>query len=147
MYTTAAVHIAYIHKNQLRRLKLITVPFSDQYTDSEAYLSDHYGRSVTPVIVPDAEQHRAATVGAPVGASAGDSSGPAEQRGPGKPPTHMSKDERLAAAELKKLEDQKRYEGPSMGLEGSRLVNEKRRRGFLDDEDFEDIVEDEEPDF
>jgi hypothetical protein len=62
-----------------------------------------------------------------------------------RPVTNETREERQAAAELKKLEEQKRLEGPSMGLEGSRLVTEKRRRGFLDDEDFEDVIDDTEP--
>lgn len=68
---------------------------------------------------------------------------------PPKNPQHvgMSKEEVEAKEELKKLENQKRAEGVSMGQEGCRLVNEKRRRGFLDDEDFEDLVYDSEPDF
>ena len=82
---------------------------------------------------------------------------PTIKRGPGRPrknqeafgsqSTSLDKNEQAAAEELKKLENQKRHEGPTMGLEGSRLVNEKRRRGFLDDEDFEDFIEDSEPGF
>lgn len=30
-----------------------------------------------------------------------------------------------------------------LGRESSRLVNAKRRRGFLDDEDFRDVMDDE----
>lgn len=52
-----------------------------------------------------------------------------------------TQDEHSAAVELAKLESFKRIVGPTFGPEGAKLANEKRRRGFLDDEDFEDIVE------
>ncbi|KXT03393.1 hypothetical protein AC578_3966 [Pseudocercospora eumusae] len=123
---------------------------ADQHTDSEAYLSDAYGRSVTPVIVPLAERQQEEAPMQPK--QEGSMSPPTKP--PGRPPKHASafgtaigssKAEQEAAAELKKLEDQKRREGFSMGLESSRLVNEKRRKGFLDDEDFEDVIDDTEP--
>jgi hypothetical protein len=58
------------------------------------------------------------------------------------PRGYNSKDEREALAELGKLEDFKRIVGAVFGPEGTILANAKRRRGFLHDEDFEDIVED-----
>lgn len=51
-----------------------------------------------------------------------------------------TKDEKDAIAELRKLEALKKKEGGFLGKQGGRLVNEKRRRGFLDDEDFEEVV-------
>lgn len=112
--------------------------------DSAAYLSDASGRSVTPIILTPqelAQQQADSTAGG----------GPERllmsQEGLGLQYTGLDKNEREAAAELKKLEDQKRHEGVTMGLEGSRLANAKRRRGFLDDEDFEDVIEDSEPEF
>jgi hypothetical protein len=92
-----------------------------------AYLSDARGRSVTPVIFPtgtEPENHpsRGGNVRAP-------------------PRTYNTKDEREAAAELKKLEDFKGIVGHLFGPEGTILANAKRRRGFLHDEDFEDVVE------
>lgn len=43
-------------------------------------------------------------------------------------------------APLKKLEEQKRIIGFTMDRMGCVLADEGRRRGFLDDEDFEDEV-------
>lgn len=127
---------------------------SEQHTGADAYLNDAQGRSVTPVIVPIQEQGQKGSTRA---ALEGLSLSTAPSRGLNSladdPATFgitaasssMSYHERAAAAELKKLANQKRHEGPTMGVEGSRLVNEKRRRGFLDDEDFEEILEDTEP--
>ncbi|CAK3925025.1 hypothetical protein AC579_621 [Lecanosticta acicola] len=117
---------------------------SEQYTDSDSYLSDRQGRSVTPIIRPAWEQ-------AQEGASTYKklviltSDLPGGKKPVGRPPqdpsfSGTSKEEREAAAELKKLEEQKKHEGVTMGQEGSKMANAKRRRGFLDDEDFEDIV-------
>lgn len=124
-------------------------------TDSDAYLSDAYGRSVTPIIVPLSERQQQGGEEEQTKPE-GTMSPPAVKRGPGRLTQHgesvfltgltgLSKEEQYAAAELKKLEDQKRREGPTMGLESSRLVNEKRRKGFLDDEDFMDVIDDTEP--
>lgn len=56
---------------------------------------------------------------------------------------HLTKDEKKAAAELEELEQQKAIIGPSMDRTGVRMANNKRRKGFLDDEDFEDEIESE----
>ncbi|KAI6961869.1 hypothetical protein KC332_g16282 [Hortaea werneckii] len=102
-------------------------------TDSEAYLSDAQGRSVTPIITPNSERHQASA-----------SATPAALRRPGEPSQQpLTKDERKAAAELEELEQQKVAVGPSMDRTGVRMANSKRRKGFLDDEDFEDEVESE----
>lgn len=61
----------------------------------------------------------------------------------GRPPAGMSKDERNAQRELQELKERKKAVGPSLEKTGVRLANEKRRMGFLDDENFEDIVESE----
>jgi hypothetical protein len=50
---------------------------------------------------------------------------------------------RNAQRELQELKERKKAVGPSMEKTGVRLANEKRRMGFLDDENFEDIVESE----
>jgi len=104
-------------------------------TDSEAYLSDAQGRSITPIITPDFDRPEATSQVVPTAI-----------RKPGRPPkdgVYMTKDEHKAADELKELEAQKRAVGPSMDKTGVRLANKKRRVGFLDDEDFEDEVESE----
>ena len=61
----------------------------------------------------------------------------------GRPPAGSSKDERTAQQELQNLKERKKAVGPSFEKTGVRLANEKRRMGFLDDENFEDIVESE----
>nr|XP_023907879.1 uncharacterized protein LOC112019593 [Quercus suber]POF16306.1 hypothetical protein CFP56_23824 [Quercus suber] len=84
--------------------------------DSESYLSDAHGRSVTPVITPRdslAESTSGATV----------------------------------AASLKVLIDHKSIVGPSFEKTGCTLANAKRRRGFLDDEDFEHHYEEDDARF
>lgn len=135
--------------------------------DSAAYLSDASGRSVTPIILTPqelAKQKADATAGgadddmddvvrtvmtavAPAALKRGAERRLTSREALGLQSTGLDKNEREAAAELKKLKDQKRHEGVTMGLEGSRLANAKRRRGFLDDEDFEDFIEDSEPEF
>lgn len=61
----------------------------------------------------------------------------------GRPPAGSSKERREAQKELQELKARKKAVGPSMEKTGVRLANEKRRMGFLDDENFEDIVESE----
>ena len=61
----------------------------------------------------------------------------------GRAPAGSSKDERNAQRELQELKERKKMVGPSLEKTGVRLANEKRRMGFLDDENFEDIVESE----
>lgn len=41
------------------------------------------------------------------------------------------------------MEQKKREVGPGIDKSGATLANTKRRTGFLDDEDFEEIVDDE----
>ncbi|EME41010.1 hypothetical protein DOTSEDRAFT_74527 [Dothistroma septosporum NZE10] len=118
--------------------------------DSDRYLLDRHGRSVTPIIVPAAEKQMSPERSTEPAQPILTSDLPARPRGrPPKNPQHvgMSKEEVEAREELKRLITQKRAEGVSMGQEGCQLVNAKRRRGFLDDEDFEDFVYDSEPDF
>ncbi|KAK4494836.1 hypothetical protein PRZ48_014192 [Zasmidium cellare] len=106
---------------------------SELQSDSEAWLSDSKGRSVTPLIVPRSERQADDSQPDPT---------PKNKlyflQGPGP----FTKEQREAAAELQKLRDKKEREGWIMGQEGSRLVTDKRRRGFLDDEDFEDVIYD-----
>lgn len=56
-------------------------------------------------------------------------------------PQGKSKEEVEAGRELRRLRGIKEVEGGLLGRESSRLANEKRRRGFLDGEDFWDVVE------
>lgn len=73
----------------------------------------------------------------------GEGPGQSSYSGLGRPPAGSSKDERVARAELQKLKDRKKAVGPSLEKTGVRLANDKRRMGFLDDENFEDVVESE----
>jgi hypothetical protein len=99
-------------------------------TDSEAYLSDAHGRRVTPrVFAPplavEAEKH---------------GSGNAPKRG--RPPKLTPEEKaRQSQAEATK---KKREIGPGIDRGGARLANEKRRAGFVDDEDGEEVIVDDE---
>lgn len=116
---------------------------SEYTTDSDAYLSDRQGRSVTPIIMPFSELRttQGNTETNKLTLLTSDLERDQQSIRPQGLPADMSKEEREAAAELKKLEDQKRHQGITMGQEGSKLANAKRRRGFLDDEDFEDVID------
>lgn len=61
--------------------------------------------------------------------------------GPGRPPAGGP--ERIACEELQKLKERKKAVGPTLEKTGVRLANQKRRMGFLDDENFEEVVESE----
>jgi hypothetical protein len=63
--------------------------------------------------------------------------------GPGRPPAGSGKDERTAREELQKLKERKKTVGLTLEKTGVRLANQKRRMGFLDDENFEEVVESE----
>lgn len=52
----------------------------------------------------------------------------------------MTRDERHASTELEAFRLHKQRIGLVMEKEGCTLANQKRRAGFLDDEDFEDEV-------
>lgn len=73
----------------------------------------------------------------------GEGPGQSSYHGVGRPPAGSNKDGRVARAELQKLKERKKAVGPSLEKTGVRLANDKRRIGFLDDENFEDIVESE----
>lgn len=124
-------------------LILIHLVVSEYTTDSDAYLSDRQGRSVTPIIMPFSELRttQGNTAHNKLTLLTSDLERDQQSIRPQGLPADMSKEEREAAAELKKLEDQKRHQGITMGQEGSKLANAKRRRGFLDDEDFEDVID------
>ena len=63
---------------------------------------------------------------------------PSVKKGPGRP----KKSEKDAAVEIQKsMERKKREIGPGIDRGGATLANPKRRMGFVDDEDFEEIVE------
>ncbi|KAK3721083.1 hypothetical protein LTR37_003373 [Vermiconidia calcicola] len=137
--------------------------FLSIYSVSEttpAYLTDAYGRNVTPIISPTPPPPAPAPSQQPQSSatSASTFQQPPPQppvstplvRGRGRPPKDgipkAVRDAMAAAAggasdaELKKLKEQKRAVGPTMGRMGCVLVDDGRREGFLDDEEFEDTV-------
>lgn len=89
--------------------------------DSEAYLSDANGRRVTPRI---SEPPPSAN---PVSAT-------------GKPKKNTA--EQLAREIEDEYMKKKREIGPGVDRGGSRLVTAKRRRGFVDDEDGDEVMVD-----
>jgi len=86
-------------------------------TDSEAYMSDARGRRVTPRVAAPEESATPSAIG---------------RKGK---PRELSI-ERKTKAFLKK----KKEIGPGVDRGGSRLVTEKRRAGFVDDEDPEEVT-------
>ena len=63
---------------------------------------------------------------------------PLVKRGPGR----LKKSEKdTAIEEQKAVERKKRDIGPGIDRGGATLANPKRRTGFIDDEEFEEIVE------
>lgn len=128
-FLLSLVAIHFVPLTLTPQLPLCTDP---RDSESEAYLSDRQGRSVTPIIRPLSEvaiSQSEPPVAAPV------------YRGVGRPPLGgVSKDERVAAAELEKLKHRQRDVGLSLVKGGVRFANEKRRMGFVDDEQFEEVV-------
>lgn len=109
----------------------LTTPHRPAYTpDPSVYLSDSHGRSVTPIILPPSD----------------DDAFPEEQKELhdryGISPLGNSRDEMEASRELEKLRRRKKeVESGLLGRESSKLVNGKRRRGFLDGEEFWDVFD------
>lgn len=119
------------------------VDFSSELDDLPPYLLDKDGRSVTPIISPAPPKQARAT--APTeGEDQQDSPRPppiVQKLGRGRPPKDgVSKAERDLRAPLQSLEQHQRIVGPTMDRMGCVLANKQRRKGFLDDEDFEDEV-------
>lgn len=115
-------------------IRLLTImPFAVPHDSeaSEAYLSDATGRIITPKIKPS-----------PVAKE--------------NTPERRRQCERQLAAKrisglkgvalereelLQQLEQEKRMVGPGLGPAGCIFITEPRRRGFYDDEDFDELVE------
>lgn len=104
-------------------------------TDSEAYLSDAHGRRVTPKLTPRPEYLERSRVNTPV-----DTSDPARPRGRGRPKDELDKEAREVQQRMVALK--KRIGGPGMDRGGATLVNEKRRMGFLDNNDIDEELVD-----
>jgi hypothetical protein len=96
---------------------------------SESYLSDNNGRQVTPRVMARGLMESSRTLKQlPV------------RRGPGRSMKQVSADEEAREAQMFLLQ-RKQQIGPGMDRSGVRLATEKRRMEFLDDEDFEEIIE------
>lgn len=103
--------------------------------DSEAYLSDAQGRRVTPRVTAD-PSHIPGSSSTVREQSSNSKSSPA-QRGRGRPP--KASQEQIARETQDRLVAQKkRVGGPGIDRGGATLVNEKRRKGFLDDDQTEE---------
>lgn len=96
--------------------------------DSETYLSDAHGRQVTPRIRVDPSAYGVTnSAGVPA-------------RGRGRPPK-IPHDQEARDAQTRLAAQKKRLGGPGIDRGGATLVNEKRRRGFSDDEQMEKFVD------
>lgn len=120
----------------------LCIDFSSEPGELPAYLLDKDGRSVTPLISPASPKSKSVASAAAGGDVESTPPPPVVQRlGRGRPPKDgVSKAERDMGAPLKQLEEHVRLVGPTMDRMGCVLANEQRRKGFLDDEDFEDEV-------
>lgn len=101
--------------------------------DSDAYLSDAQGRRVTPRMEVDAKRFTAGNSSAPTSAPA--------PRGRGRHPKNVQEQE---ARDFQNhlVSQKKRMGGPGMDRGGATLVNDKRRRGFSDDDGTEEELVD-----
>lgn len=113
---------------------------------SEApYLSDSYGRSITPLIAPELLDNIAEKTDSEVGCRGGRL--PAKYNGPDIDTAtrfEVDKDQRRKhpLQLLKTLERHRLAVGLTMEQDGAILASDDARIGFLDDEDFQDIIED-----
>ncbi|KAL5393520.1 hypothetical protein DPSP01_000335 [Paraphaeosphaeria sporulosa] len=106
--------------------------------DSEAYLSDAHGLRVTPKLTPRPEYLESSRINTPDRCGAPEPSAP---RGRGRPPKHDVQQE-VMAVQKRLVAQKKRIGGPGMDRGGATLVNEKRRKGFVEnDDDEEELVD------
>jgi len=102
--------------------------FSDSHaSDDERYLNDREGRRVTPTI------QAATNASAP-------SSAPRTPGQRGRPP--KKSDEEKARESQAELARRKREIGLGVDRQGATFANEKRRAGFVDDEDGAEVFVD-----
>ena len=101
---------------------------SDMSDISDAYLSDRQGRRVTPRVVAPPPDDNSQQPQQPVaGRGRGRGAGAAGSK---------------AAESLRLLEMKKKQVGFGLDKGGATLANEKRRQGFIDDDDLEEVVPD-----
>ena len=105
---------------------MLTLTTDSNASDAEAYLSDRQGRRVTP------------TIPAASPALVNQSGGVAPKRG--RPPKKT--DEEKARESQAEIARQKREIGLGVDRGGATFANEKRRAGFVDDEDGDEVLVD-----
>ncbi|KAJ4296589.1 hypothetical protein N0V90_006636 [Kalmusia sp. IMI 367209] len=107
-------------------------------TDSEAYLSDAQGRRVTPKVTARPEYLKSGGVYIAEQTSTLNSSAPRRRGRPPKDP----REQEARDVQTRLIAQKKRLGGPGMDRGGATLVNEKRRRGFIDNDlNEEELVE------
>ncbi|KAF2267038.1 hypothetical protein CC78DRAFT_566452 [Lojkania enalia] len=102
--------------------------------DSEAYLSDAQGRRVTPRVTVDPSRY---SLSSPVVRGESSNANPSSRRGRGRPPK-VTQEQEAREAQAQMISQKKRIGGPGMDRGGATLVNEKRRKGFIDHADIEE---------
>ncbi|KAF1956124.1 hypothetical protein CC80DRAFT_366230, partial [Byssothecium circinans] len=107
-------------------------------TDSEAYLSDAQGRRVTPRIVARPEYLEDIDFDTVAGSTQTEPS--SAPRGRGRPKNQQERESREVQDRL--VSQKRRIGGPGMDRGGATLVNEKRRRGFSDNDETEEELVD-----
>jgi len=109
---------------------LLTHDHSDDYSEkSDAYLSDSHGRLVTPIISMEPRKQGSKDWQAQQAAEA------AARRLSNLTGSKLN-DEKL----LQQMEEKKRIVGPALTKAGSVLFTEERKRNFLDNEEFFEVV-------
>ena len=101
--------------------------------DSEAYLSDAQGRQVTPRIMIDRDRMEEGFM------SPYDNASTPRSRGR---PTKNAQEKEAREAQERLISHKRRIGGPGMDRCGATLVNEKRRKGFIDSDDTEEELVD-----
>jgi hypothetical protein len=101
-------------------------------------LSDAHGRRVTPKLTPRPEYLENSRVNTLDRISAPDSSA---ARGRGRPPKPDIEQE-ARDIQRRMMGQRKRIGGPGMDRGGATLVNKKRRRGFIENDDVDEELVD-----
>ena len=105
--------------------------------ESDAYLSDAQGRRVTPRVTADSSRADAPSSAGRNGSGSVVANSPA--RGRGRPPKAQSeKDQQAREAQERLVAQKKRVGGPGIDRGGATFANDKRRKGFSDDDQTEE---------
>jgi hypothetical protein len=105
--------------------------------DSEAYLSDANGRRVTPRIAAEPSPFRGPSSASITGGAPAISNSSPAPRGRGRPPK-ATQEQEARDTQNRIVSQKKRVGGPGMDRGGSTFVNDKRRKGFSDDDATEE---------